>query len=139
MKDADMKRAIRQHLEMDSFFTGGFTLKGDKADQASAGAAETICKAAAELGKIAEEVHCCHKCEIGYTRTNAVPGEGSPNAGIMFVGEGPGVDEDTQGRPFVGRAGQLLDKIMAAMGLKRSEVYICNILKCRPPANRNPE
>jgi DNA polymerase len=67
-----------------------------------------------------------------------VPGEGNPNARIVFVGEGPGADEDAQGRPFVGRAGQLLDKVIAAMGLKRSDVFICNILKCRPPDNRDP-
>jgi uracil-DNA glycosylase family 4 len=67
-----------------------------------------------------------------------VPGEGSADARIVFVGEGPGADEDAQGRPFVGRAGQLLDKIINAMELKRSDVYICNILKCRPPENRDP-
>ncbi|MFA5785330.1 MAG: uracil-DNA glycosylase, partial [Phycisphaerae bacterium] len=69
---------------------------------------------------------------------NAVPGEGNPNAGIVFVGEAPGADEDAKGRPFVGRAGQLLDKIINAMGLRREDVYICNILKCRPPENRDP-
>ena len=68
-----------------------------------------------------------------------MPGEGNPRPRIAFVGEAPGEDEDHQGRPFVGRAGQLLDKIIAAMGLKRSDVFICNILKCRPPGNRDPK
>jgi DNA polymerase len=93
---------------------------------------------AAELEKIAEEVRRCCKCGLGSTRTNAVPGEGNSNARIMFVGEGPGADEDAQGRPFVGRAGQLLDKIIIACGLERGDVFIANILKCRPPGNRDP-
>ncbi|MDO8303381.1 MAG: uracil-DNA glycosylase [Sedimentisphaerales bacterium] len=92
-----------------------------------------------ELAEIAAEVaHCCN-CGLGATRKNAVPGEGNPNAQIVFVGEAPGADEDEQGRPFVGRSGQLLDKIIAAMGLQRQEVFICNILKCRPPDNRDPK
>ena len=98
----------------------------------------TVAEKAVELEKIAEEVRQCRKCGLGSLRTNAVPGEGDPNARIMFVGEGPGADEDAQGRPFVGRAGQLLDKIIAACGLERSEVFIGNILKCRPPDNRDP-
>ena len=72
------------------------------------------------------------------TRHNLVFGDGNPNAQIVFVGEAPGADEDEQGLPFVGRAGQLLTKIIEAMGLRRKDVYICNILKCRPPGNRNP-
>jgi DNA polymerase len=91
-----------------------------------------------ELDKIADEVKQCRKCDLGSQRTNAVPGEGNPNAQIMFIGEAPGADEDAQGRPFVGRAGQLLDKIIIACGLKRSDVFIGNILKCRPPENRDP-
>ncbi|MHC4356799.1 MAG: uracil-DNA glycosylase, partial [Planctomycetota bacterium] len=97
-----------------------------------------VAEKAAELEKIAEEVRQCCKCDLGSSRTNAVPGEGNPDARIMFVGEAPGADEDAQGRPFVGRAGQLLDKIIAACGLKRSDVFIGNILKCRPPDNRDP-
>ena len=72
-------------------------------------------------------------------RTNIVFGEGNSKAELVFVGEGPGRDEDLQGRPFVGRAGQLLTKIISAMGLERSDVYICNVVKCRPPENRNPQ
>ena len=81
----------------------------------------------------------CRRCPLCSLRTNLVFGEGNPRAEIVFVGEAPGGDEDREGRPFVGRAGQLLTKIINAMGLKREDVYICNILKCRPPGNRNPE
>lgn len=81
----------------------------------------------------------CRRCPLHRTRRRLVFGEGNPRADLVFVGEAPGADEDAQGRPFVGRAGQLLTKIIEAMGLKREEVYICNILKCRPPGNRNPE
>lgn len=81
----------------------------------------------------------CQKCPLGSTRTKFVYGVGNPNAGLMFIGEAPGRDEDIQGEPFVGRAGQLLDKILAAAGFKREEVYIANILKCRPPNNRDPQ
>jgi len=80
----------------------------------------------------------CQKCELGKTRTNFVFGVGNPNADIVLIGEAPGADEDAQGEPFVGRAGQLLNKILDATGFKREEVFICNILKCRPPGNRNP-
>lgn len=81
----------------------------------------------------------CVKCPLGYTRTNFVFGVGNPHAEVMFIGEAPGADEDAQGEPFVGRAGQLLNKIIEAVGMKREEVYICNILKCRPPNNRDPQ
>jgi len=91
------------------------------------------------LAALNEEMSDCHKCPLGDSRTNLVFGVGNANAELMFVGEAPGADEDAQGEPFVGRAGKLLDKIIGAMGLKRSEVYIANILKCRPPGNRNPQ
>jgi len=90
------------------------------------------------LGDVKKELGDCQRCPLGRLRTNIVFGEGNPKAEIVFVGEAPGGDEDIQGRPFVGRAGQLLTKIIEAMGLKRTDVYICNILKCRPPGNRNP-
>ena len=80
----------------------------------------------------------CHACPLAESRTRVVFGEGNPEAKIMFVGEGPGYYEDQQGRPFVGRAGQLLDKMLAAIELSRQDVYIANIVKCRPPDNRNP-
>lgn len=80
----------------------------------------------------------CVKCNLGSTRKNLVFGVGNPKSRVMFIGEAPGADEDEQGEPFVGRAGQLLNKILAAVELKREDVYICNILKCRPPDNRDP-
>jgi DNA polymerase len=86
-----------------------------------------------------EEIEACEKCRLCQTRNNVVPGEGNPRAKLMFIGEGPGQDEDRQGRPFVGRSGELLTRMIHAIGLERSEVYICNIVKCRPPQNRNPE
>ncbi len=81
----------------------------------------------------------CKRCKLWSTRKNIVFGSGNPHADLMFVGEAPGADEDEQGLPFVGRAGQLLTKIIESVGLQRSDVFICNILKCRPPGNRNPE
>jgi uracil-DNA glycosylase family 4 len=139
-KNADIKKAVRQHLEMEQFFTGGLTVKpkNSPVESKQKDDNEAAAKVAAELEKIADEVCKCQKCNLGSLRTNAVPGEGNPNARILFVGEGPGADEDAQGRPFVGRAGQLLDKIINAMGLKRSDVFIANIIKCRPPGNRDP-
>lgn len=98
-------------------------------------------KAAGEkttLNTLEKEVAKCQRCELSTTRTNVVFGEGNPGADLMFIGEAPGGDEDKQGRPFVGRAGQLLTKIIESIGLKREEVFIGNILKCRPPGNRNP-
>ena len=80
----------------------------------------------------------CQKCVLGQTRTNSVFGTGNPNADLMFVGEAPGEQEDLSGIPFVGRAGQLLDKYLFAIDIKREDVYIANILKCRPPKNRDP-
>ncbi len=83
-------------------------------------------------------INNCQDCPLGATRTKFVFGTGNPNADIMVIGEAPGADEDAQGEPFVGRAGQLLTKILQAIGLERNDVYICNILKCRPPGNRRP-
>lgn len=91
------------------------------------------------LNQLFKTIKNCHKCALGDTRTNFVFGVGNPNAQIMFVGEAPGHDEDMKGEPFVGRAGQLLNKVLAALELKREDVYIANILKCRPPNNRDPE
>ena len=86
-----------------------------------------------------EQISACQDCRLCQTRNNVVPGEGDPHARLMFIGEGPGQEEDRQGRPFVGRSGELLTRMIHAIGLERSEVYICNIVKCRPPQNRNPE
>ena len=162
----DIKKVVRQHAEMAEFFSGGLTVKkltaehpstssGQVAENAeeeiklnSADSAISAVKKTRppcspenikELEDIAEQTRKCRKCELGSLRKNAVPGEGNTSARIMFVGEAPGADEDTQGRPFVGRAGQLLDKIITACGLKRQDVWIGNILKCRPPDNRDPK
>ncbi len=142
-KEVNIDKVVRQHLEMEQFFCG-FAVKGNNKSPQSQESQQqkedpmAVAEKAKELEKIAEQTRQCRQCDLGSLRTNAVPGEGSPNARIMFIGEAPGADEDAQGRPFVGRAGQLLDKIIAACGLKRSEVYIGNILKCRPPENRDP-
>jgi DNA polymerase len=93
----------------------------------------------ASLDQLFEMVQNCTDCPLHKGRTNTVFGEGDPNARLMFIGEGPGHDEDLQGRPFVGKAGQLLTKMINAMQLTREQVFICNIVKCRPPNNRNPE
>jgi uracil-DNA glycosylase family 4 len=112
--------------------------KGERYE-AKATAKVGIGKASLPLDGVREELGDCMRCPLHCTRRNLVFGEGSAKARLVFVGEAPGEEEDNQGRPFVGRAGQLLTKIIDAMGLKREDVYICNILKCRPPANRNPK
>ena len=91
------------------------------------------------LKEVAAEAAVCTKCDLCQTRTKAVPGEGNPQASILFIGEGPGFNEDRQGRPFVGPAGQFLDELLASIDLKRSDVFITNVVKCRPPNNRDPE
>ena len=91
------------------------------------------------LAEMSAVVSACEKCRLAKTRTNAVYGVGNPNADLMFIGEAPGRDEDLKGEPFVGRAGQLLTDIIKAMKLTRDDVYIANVIKCRPPENRNPE
>ncbi len=92
-----------------------------------------------DLVAIREALGACARCALAGGRTQLVFGVGNPRAELMFVGEGPGADEDRQGEPFVGRAGQLLTKMIEAMGFRREEVYIANVVKCRPPGNRNPE
>lgn len=90
------------------------------------------------LDEIAEEIRVCTRCELHRTRTNSVPGEGPADARIMFIGEAPGWNEDQQGRPFVGAAGKFLEELLGAAGLKRSDVFITNVVKSRPPGNRDP-
>jgi uracil-DNA glycosylase family 4 len=90
------------------------------------------------LKQIAQEVAVCQKCALYHSRKKAVPGEGSMNSEIMFIGEGPGFYENEQGRPFVGAAGKFLDELLTQAGLKREEVFIGNVVKCRPPSNRDP-
>lgn len=91
------------------------------------------------INAIASDLTDCRRCKLCSARKSIVVGEGCPDAELVFVGEGPGEQEDLQGRPFVGKAGQLLDRMIGAIGLQREQVYICNVVKCRPPGNRNPE
>jgi uracil-DNA glycosylase family 4 len=91
-----------------------------------------------ELSELASEISVCTKCILSKSRTKAVPGEGPEDAAIMFVGEGPGFHEDKQGRPFVGAAGQFLEELLAGIGMRREQVFIANVVKCRPPGNRDP-
>lgn len=91
-----------------------------------------------ELTDLYNEIRTCQKCILAQGRTNAVPGEGPDHADVMFIGEAPGFHEDRLGRPFVGAAGQYLEELLGRIGLKRQEVYIANVIKCRPPANRDP-
>ena len=91
------------------------------------------------LPQIASEIAKCEKCKLYSTRKRTVPGEGPENAKIMFIGEGPGYHENEQGRPFVGQAGKFLDELLASIKMKRADVFIANVVKCRPPQNRDPE
>jgi len=120
-------RTLKAHLEMEGLF--GI----DTVPRRNPGAAR-----AEKLGRLEEEVKKCRACGLCLTKTNLVFGTGNPDADLVFVGEAPGYQEDLQGLPFVGRAGALLTKIIEAIGLSREEVYIANILKCRPPDNRTP-
>lgn len=153
-KEIDIDKALRQHVEMENFFSDGVMPRGKQKKTAAQAETCKVCSSTAhavgsnnsdvldaqtELNKIAAELTKCCKCGLGKTRKHVVAGEGNPQARLMFVGEAPGADEDEQGRPFVGRSGQLLTKIIEAMGLKREDVYIANIIKCRPPDNRDPK
>lgn len=91
------------------------------------------------LDEIAQQIRACQLCILSKSRKDAVPGEGPPRADIMFIGEGPGFHEDQQGRPFVGAAGRFLEELLESVGLKREDVYITNVIKCRPPGNRDPQ
>jgi DNA polymerase len=93
----------------------------------------------AALEQIADEIRVCTRCRLHQQRTRSVPGEGNPDTEVVFVGEGPGFNEDREGRPFVGRAGGLLVKLLASVGWRREDVFITNVVKCRPPENRDPE
>jgi DNA polymerase len=90
------------------------------------------------LKELGQQIAVCPRCDLSKTRTRAVPGEGNPDADIVFIGEGPGFHEDQQARPFVGAAGKFLDELLTSIGLNRKDVYICNVVKCRPPNNRDP-
>jgi len=121
--------------ELGNLSSGKGTVAGD--DRQASGLLQR--NGSVAIGEVKHELGDCQRCSLSQGRTNIVFGEGNPDARLVFVGEAPGADEDAQGRPFVGRAGQLLTRIIAAMGLSRKDVYICNILKCRPPGNRNPK
>jgi uracil-DNA glycosylase family 4 len=141
LRDAQLTEILRQirgHLELQrDAGIDRFISTPAVREIPAAGAAET--PAVPTLETLRAEIGDCTRCRLHSTRRNLVFGEGNPRARLMFVGEAPGEDEDRQGRPFVGKAGQLLTKIIQAMGYGRDEVYIANILKCRPPKNRNPE
>jgi DNA polymerase len=106
--------------------------------QGALGAGRADLAALADLGALEVHIGECHRCPLGDTRTRLVFGVGDPHARLMFIGEAPGKNEDLKGEPFVGAAGKLLDELLASIGLVRSQVYIANVLKCRPPRNRNP-
>jgi DNA polymerase len=92
-----------------------------------------------ELDAVAAQVAVCKDCKLHHSRKNAVPGEGPASADLVFIGEGPGFHENEQGRPFVGAAGRFLEELLASIGMSREEVFICNVIKCRPPGNRDPQ
>jgi len=134
-------RAARQLIETDRLLGADFMPAGQKPlpqiPPASAGL-NVSQKAQALEAIAAEEISVCTRCPLCESRANTVPGEGNPDAELVFIGEGPGVEEDKTGRPFVGRAGELLTKMIGAMGLTRRDVFIANMVKCRPPGNRAP-
>src|SRR5690349_17067841 len=99
----------------------------------------SLAREAGSLKELEGQVKVCQLCKLAKTRTNAVPGEGDRHAEVMFIGEGPGYHEDKQGRPFVGPAGQFLNELLSIAGLDRQTAYITNVVKCRPPNNRDPE
>lgn len=163
-KEINIVKVIRQHLEIDSFLTGDFAVRGEglSVDETSQVLQSEVVREKLELVQLKEaqkkvdmpmapknveaqfeelsaQIEKCRECELGSSRINAVVGEGSVSARIVFVGEAPGAQEDETGKPFVGRSGQLLTKIIEAMNLSREDVYICNTLKCRPPENRPPK
>ena len=129
-KKTRLLRDLKDHIRYLDELGAGFVSPADRP--------ATAPSTGGGLQGLEAEVRQCVQCPLAGIRTLAVPGEGSADAGLMFIGEGPGHDEDLQGRPFVGRAGQLLTRIIEAMGLSREQVYITNIVKCRPPENRNP-
>jgi len=129
-------KALKSHVHDLERYTAGVSLK--KAERVPQDIKIKAQNKKPDLSTICADMADCQLCALGKTRKNLVFGDGNPQAKIVFVGEAPGADEDEQGKPFVGRAGQLLTKIIEAMGLSRRDVYICNILKCRPPQNRNP-
>jgi len=142
---SDLYRYLRQQRELhgDILYVEHdvmrrVTLASQGLVETAVGVVDEAWKGAGDLAQLRGMICDCHKCSLGDTRKSFVFGVGNPEADIVLVGEAPGAEEDKQGEPFVGRAGQLLNQILEAIKLKREEVYICNILKCRPPNNRDP-
>jgi DNA polymerase len=149
------KTSLAQFLDLATVFTGSGYCGGEREFHfyddpetdvtvteapAPANAAENTAASGDSLEQVAADVRVCTGCRLCKTRINAVPGEGVPRPLVLVIGEGPGADEDSSGRPFVGRAGQLLDKMLKAIDLSReSNCFIANVIKCRPPANRDPQ
>ncbi len=135
-----LARAAKQHVEGLRAFGLSAVPSAPVRYEAPEAVVEQQCDASAHerLERLAREVAACQRCPLYRTATQEVVSDGTPTARLMFIGEAPGRDEDLQGKPFVGRAGQLLTKMIEAMGMKREQVYICNVLKHRPPGNRVP-
>ena len=136
-----IKRAARSQADsgLNEIIVNGANIQRKKRDLATLRLRSSKRKIYRSLEEHNQDVCKCQKCPLGATRTRFVYGVGNPKAKVIFIGEAPGRDEDLQGEPFVGRAGQLLDRILAAVKFTREEVYIANILKCRPPGNRDPQ
>ena len=135
---AEIAGQVRRYLEDLAAFEAPVFLVPATVWEQEESVPDTSSKATDELEKFRQQICDCTQCALGHTRNQFVFGAGDPAADIMFVGEAPGAEEDRQGLPFVGKAGQLLTKIIEAMQLRREEVFICNMLKCRPPSNRDP-
>jgi uracil-DNA glycosylase family 4 len=140
---ASLRTRLQLDMELNRTIPASFLKKGDPVKKAHVPAPDWLQvkpddRQGQTLPDVRDALGDCRRCPLCETRANLVFGEGNVGAGLVFVGEAPGADEDRQGRPFVGKAGQLLTRIIVAMGLQRQDVYICNILKCRPPENRNP-
>ncbi len=129
---------LEKYIEIEKMFGNDTFFSSVEFQQKQSEAIVDESEKAKRLEKIALEIKNCNKCDLYKRRKNSVAGEGNANADLVFIGEAPGREEDMQGKPFVGRAGKLLTKIIAAMKLTRNEVFIGNIIKCRPPNNRNP-
>src|SRR5215831_902323 len=134
----DLRRYLQWEVEQGREVILKARTKPEPASAALPPPADVGAKSPRTLQEIRKELGDCQRCKLAKGRTKIVFGVGNPKARLVFVGEGPGAEEDTQGLPFVGAAGQLLDKMIAAMGYGRDEVYICNVVKCRPPENRTP-
>ena len=142
LEQRQMKRVLRQHVMTDMLLGVASVPVRRRRDPVVSSNAATMESSGSKSQRLAiiqnDEVAGCPQCPLCESRLNTVFGEGDPDAQLMFIGEGPGVQEDRQGRPFVGPAGEMLNKQIAAIGLTRDEVYIANVVKCRPPGNRTP-